>query len=90
MIPDRHFRGQIFTKNDENMKFPESVQVHSRVSPGCQGGFKTPQKSILRCPGTQKMIKLEKLKISIETEGLGHYMSRGGSIFHFSLSFSLK
>ena len=81
----RHFRGQIFTKNDEKMKFPESVQGHPRVSSGCQGGFKTPQRSILRCPGTQKMMKLEKLKISIQTERLGYYMSRGGSDFSFFL-----
>ena len=43
------------------------------MSPGCQGGFKTLQRSILRCPGTSEMIKLEKLKISIQTEGLGYY-----------------
>ena len=36
------------------------------------------------------MIKLEKLKISIETEGLGYYMSRGGSIFHLFSFFLLK
>ena len=36
------------------------------------------------------MMKLEKLKISIQTEGLGYYMSRGGSIFHFSGFFMLK
>ena len=36
------------------------------------------------------MIKLEKLKISIETEGLGNYMSRGGSIFHFFSFFFIK
>ena len=36
------------------------------------------------------MIKLEKLKISIQTEGLGYYMSRGGSIFHFSCFFHVK
>ena len=57
------------------MKFPESVQGHPRTSPGCQGGFKTPQRSILRCPGTPEMIKLEKFKISLQTEGLGYYMS---------------
>ena len=71
------------------MKFSESVKGHPRVSPGCQGGFKTPQRSILRCPGTSEMIKLEKLKISIQTEGLGYYMSRGGSNFHLSCLFML-
>ena len=36
------------------------------------------------------MMKLEKLKISIQTEGLGYYMSRGGSIFHFFSFFFIK
>ena len=63
-------------KNHEKIKFPESVQGHPRVSPGCQGGFKTPQRSILRCPGTSENDKiLEKLKISIQIEGLGMLFS---------------
>ena len=36
------------------------------------------------------MMKLEKLKISIQTERLGYYMSRGCLIFHFFLFVHVK
>ena len=65
---------QKWWKNEVSRKCPGSSQNVSRVSGRLQNTTK--------CPGTSEMIKLEKLKISIQTEGLGYYMSRGGSIFH--------
>jgi hypothetical protein len=51
-------RGQILMKNDENYEVSERVQGHPRMSPGCQGGFETPNRLILRCPRALEVLKL--------------------------------